>query len=349
MAINSDVRNLATWYGENKRELPWRENRDPYRIWIAETMLQQTTTTAVIPYFERFLRRFPTLKDLAKAEEGEVFEQWSGLGYYSRARNLLRAARQLQGLGEFPRDYRRLLELPGFGPYTARSVASLAFGQAVGVVDGNVIRVLSRYFAKNWDWWRAKVRDEIQEIADAWAQSGNPYEVNQGLMELGRTICLPRSPHCLICPLRSGCQALAKAKPEAFPKPKPRREKEVWLWQVEVHERAGQVCLLKNPEVPFLKKQWTLPGSARQLSAAPDRYDFRHSITHHDIFVTIEKPKSKLSHLEKVWVRHDEVAKHAPASLVQKALRAWRDSRSAPRLRQSAAKVSRRSTRPNLR
>src|SRR5688572_19286950 len=137
MKLDTAKRQLLEWYAQNKRALPWRENRDPYRIWISETMLQQTTTTAVIPYFERFTRKFPDLKTLAKAPQSEVVEAWAGLGYYSRARNLHKSAQALFAAGGFPRRFRELIELPGFGPYTSRSVASLAFDESVGVVDGN--------------------------------------------------------------------------------------------------------------------------------------------------------------------------------------------------------------------
>src|SRR6185312_12760226 len=159
---------LLEWYRANRRELPWRASRDPYRIWISETMLQQTTTTAVIPFFERFVARFPDLKALAQSTEAEVLEMWSGLGYYSRARNLHKAAQALVARGGFPQTHEELAEFPGFGPYTARSVASLAFDQAVGVVDGNVIRVLSRCEGEDWEWWRPNVRQQIQNRADAW-------------------------------------------------------------------------------------------------------------------------------------------------------------------------------------
>src|SRR5262245_51375573 len=144
MTLSNAQNDLGHWFKENQRPLPWRLNRDPYRIWISETMLQQTTTTAVIPYFERFVKRFPDLQALARATVGEVVEAWAGLGYYSRARNLHKSAVALAAQGGFPSTAHELENFPGFGPYTSKAVASLAFDEAVGVVDGNVIRVLAR-------------------------------------------------------------------------------------------------------------------------------------------------------------------------------------------------------------
>jgi len=309
---------LLHWYRQNKRPFPWRANRDPYRIWLSETMLQQTTTTAVIPYFERFVARFPTLESLAMAPEPQVLEAWAGLGYYSRARNLHKAAKALQGRGGFPRTYRELIELPGFGPYTSRAVSSLAFGESVGVVDGNVIRVLSRFYGQAWDWWQGKTRDEIQRRADEWVKGVSSYEMNQALMELGRTICTPKSPSCLLCPLRAECIAFKAGRVASLPKPKPRREREVWIWRANVQTRRDQVLICKNDTVPFLKGHWMLPGQARRAKIKPAKFDFKHSITHHDIYVTVDGAKAKAG--DGQWVTLKELRQYAPTSLVEKAV-----------------------------
>ena len=311
---------LLEWYRQNRRQLPWRANRDPYSIWISETMLQQTTTTAVIPFFERFLRRFPTLQDLAAAPIGHVLEAWAGLGYYSRARNLHRAAQELAQRGGFPRDFESLLELPGFGPYTARSVASLAFGQEVGVVDGNVIRVLSRFEAKAWPWWQSRERAEIQAAADSWVRGWPSHEMNQALMELGRTICTPKQPACRLCPLLKHCQAHAEDRVAEFPLPKPRRAREVWIWQPTVHLKKGQLLLQKNSDLPFLRDQWILPGTARKASQPPKRFDYKHTITHHDIFVSLAKSLPPMKKATTLWVELENLRQHAPTSLVHKAV-----------------------------
>ncbi len=308
---------LLEWYAHNKRELPWRADRDPYRIWISETMLQQTTTTAVIPYFERFLARFPTLAALAHAPTEDVLEAWSGLGYYSRARNLHRAAQALHARGGFPRTHAELLELPGFGPYTARSVASLAFGEPVGVVDGNVIRVLAR----DWRWWEGKTRKVIQERADELVGGVASNEMNQAIMELGRTICTPKSPSCLLCPVRAGCMAYRDDLVASVPLPKPRRERELWVWEPSVVVRSERVQLSRNDEIPFLRGHWILPGAARRVKAKPKQFDYKHSITHHDIYVTL---KSDRPLRDGKWVALKEIRRHAQTSLVDKALAHWR-------------------------
>lgn len=310
---------LVEWYRENHRALPWRANRDPYRIWLSETMLQQTTTTAVIPYYERFLKRFPTLKDLAQAKTPEVVEAWAGLGYYSRARNLHKAAQLLAAADSFPGTHEELLEYPGFGPYTARSVASLAFDAPVGVVDGNVIRVLSRFEGHDWDWWLGKTRATIQARADAWVQGVSSYEMNQALMELGRTVCMPKTPFCLLCPLRSECVGFREGNPTARPRPKPRRERELWLWEPEISIQGQRILLRKNVQVPFLRNQWLVPGEARRLTHKPKVFDYRHSITHHDIFVTLKSPVLKIRDDDK-WIALKDIRQFVPASLLHKAL-----------------------------
>jgi A/G-specific adenine glycosylase len=312
---------LLKWYAENHRALPWRANRDPYRIWISETMLQQTTTTAVIPFFERFTERFPDLKSLATAKVEAVLEAWAGLGYYSRARNLHKSAQALHQAGGFPKTFRKLIEFPGFGPYTSRSVASLAFGEAVGVVDGNVIRVLSRYHKKDWNWWQTKTRDEIQILADEWVEDVSSYQMNQALMELGRTICMPKATHCLLCPLRESCKSLKDGDMLARPKPKPKREREIWVWEPAVQLRGGKLLIEKVEGVPFLRGHWALPGKARQVKVKPKKFDYKHTVTHHDIYVMLKEGTRPEN--ESKWITLKELRQYAPTSLVQKALESW--------------------------
>lgn len=320
MGIQVAQDSLLKWYDTNRRPLPWRANRDPYRIWISETMLQQTTTTAVIPFFERFTQRFPNLKSLATAKVEHVIEAWAGLGYYSRARNLHKAAQRIYALPEFPRSHLQLAELPGFGPYTSRSVSSLAFNESVGVVDGNVIRVLSRFYAADWDWWQGKTRTEIQRLADLWVHGVSSYEMNQALMELGRTICMPKQPACLLCPIRQSCKSIGTDKVQTLPKPKPKRAREFWVWEPWLKIVKGRVLLEKNSTVPFLRDQWLLPGRARQVKARPKTFDYKHTITHHDIFVTVKEPVPRIIPSNQIqWVKLKEIRQYVPASLVQKA------------------------------
>lgn len=318
--------NLLTWYAENHRALPWRANRDPYRIWISETMLQQTTTTAVIPFFERFIERFPDLATLAQSPTEAVLEAWAGLGYYSRARNLHKSAKALHAAGGFPRTFAELIEFPGFGPYTSRSVASLAFDESVGVVDGNVIRVLSRFYRKDWDWWQNRAREEIQRIADQWVDGVSSRQMNQALMELGRTICMPKVTHCLLCPLQKSCASFKEGDVLALPKPKPKREREIWIWEPTVKIRAGKLQLEKVQGIPFLRGHWAFPGAARKVKVKPKAFDYKHSITHHDIYVML-KDKNSPTDSERTWIPVEELRQHAPTSLVQKALESWNHRR----------------------
>jgi A/G-specific adenine glycosylase len=198
---------LLPWYARGHRDLPWRNTREPYPVWVSEIMLQQTRAQAVIPYYRRFLERFPTVTALAAAAEDDVLALWSGLGYYSRARNLRRAAQQIAAAGGFPREYAAIRELPGIGDYTAAAVGSMAFDLPVAVVDGNVLRVVARVTNDAGDISAGRTRARFREIAQQWLDPGEPGQFNQALMELGATVCLPRNPLCLVCPLAACCRA----------------------------------------------------------------------------------------------------------------------------------------------
>jgi A/G-specific adenine glycosylase len=316
----NDRVNLLNWFLENQRPLPWRKNRNPYRIWISETMLQQTTTEAVKPYYEKFLTRFPSVHDLAKAPIEDVLEYWAGLGYYSRARNLHKAAQVLSANG-FSRTYTKLIELPGFGPYTSRAVSSIAFGEKVGVLDGNVIRVLSRKHNQALEWWRPANRRILQELADAVIGEGPSHQLNQALMELGATICLPRNPKCMLCPWMKTCEARKADTIEALPLKKKQRDSEIWVWKPHIHLKKNKILLVQNNYAPFLKNEWILPGLVIKKSAAPTSFHFRHSITHHDIFVQLQKKPVQYKSTAEKWVDIKQVAKISPFSLMTKALK----------------------------
>ena len=314
---------VLNWFRANLRPLPWRKTSEPYKVWISEVMLQQTTSAAVIPYYHKFLKRFPNLKSLASANIEDVYEFWSGLGYYSRARNLHKCAEILMSQygGEFPSSHTELIKLPGFGPYTSRAVSSIANNEPVGVLDGNVIRVLSRVENKKTKWWETKARNQLQEMADQWVQGVKSSEMNQALMEIGSTICLPKSPKCLLCPMMKMCKAQKLQSWQSLPLKKPKRKKELWLWTAKIRRKAGKIYFIKNNYAPFLKNSWFPEGKAHKVEGAPDKYDFRHTITHHEIYVRIEDNKANIKNSEKgEWVLLDESRKHAPASLVQKAI-----------------------------
>lgn len=311
---------LVAWYRQVARPLPWRASRDPYKVWISEVMLQQTTVTAVVPFFHRFMERFPNLATLAKAHEAEVIAQWAGLGYYTRARLLWRAAQILNDRGGFPQQTAELLALPGFGPYTARAVASIAFNEAVGVVDGNVIRVLCRHFGLNLKWWLPLARQQLQDLADRLVIGQASGEVNQALMELGASLCRPQTPTCVLCPWRQSCVAREKQITDALPLKKMRRAKEIWVWNAQLLIRKDHAALVKNDYAPFLSGQWIWPGSVKKREAPPRQYHFRHSITHHDIYVALKKVRKKPDQAH-TWVALEQLAQVSPTSLMKKTLK----------------------------
>ncbi len=307
---------LRDWYLQNQRPLPWRLSRDPYRIWISEMMLQQTTVAAVIPFYERFLKKFPDVQTLQKSSLSQVLEMWAGLGYYSRARNIHKSA-QIIGVQGFPQSYLQLLELPGFGPYTSRAVASLAFGEKVGVVDGNVIRVLARYYGLAGPWWTTSERNLYQQKIDVWAQKEDPSLINQAVMDLGATVCTSQSPVCLICPLQKNCQARISQRISELPVKKPKKDSEVWIWDVDLPLRGKKIGLIINDYLPFLKGQLIFPGTALKQKKKPKNYDVKHGITHHDIYVRINKIQT--TSVKKVkWINSNELQQINPSSLLQK-------------------------------
>jgi A/G-specific adenine glycosylase len=259
----SEVRSaLLAWFARHKRDLPWRRTRDPYAIWLSETMLQQTRVETVIPYYERFLARFPTVFALADAEPDEVTRLWSGLGYYSRARNLHAAARKLarEHGGELPRDIEKLRELPGVGRYTAGAVASIAFDRPAAIVDGNVARVLARLLGLREDVTSPATQQRLWEEAEALAQGPRPGDLNQALMELGALVCTPRAPKCLLCPLRNPCRALAAGDPEALPVKKRAAPPKPIAGVAALITRGEKLLAVRRPPAGLLGGLWDLPG-----------------------------------------------------------------------------------------
>jgi A/G-specific adenine glycosylase len=275
---------LLRWYAAGHRDLPWRSTTDPYRIWISEIMLQQTRAQAVIPYYERFLQNIPTLESLAAASEEQVLTLWSGLGYYSRARNLRRAAQKVVAAGGFPRDFAGLRELPGVGDYTAAAVASIAFGLPHVVLDGNVLRVVARMENDAADIGSARTRERFRTIAQSWLDPLNAAAFNQALMELGATVCLPRNPQCLLCPLALRCQALQEGTAAQLPV-KLRRTEPAKIEGVLLLVRKGRKVLLRqrSADASRMAGFWDLPEPADLPAARHGEYlgEIRHTITHH--------------------------------------------------------------------
>lgn len=302
---------LLAWFDLHRRDLPWRRTRDPYAIWLSEVMLQQTRVETALPFYNRFLEKFPTVEDLARAGVEEVLALWSGLGYYRRARQLHAAARRIAELGAFPSTLEGLLALPGVGAYTAAAVASIAFGVATPVMDGNVERVLCRCLALEEDPKSGSARRQLLAAAEGLLDPARPGDSNQALMELGATLCSPRRPKCLLCPLRPGCRAAREGDPERYPVARAKREGERRRLLVAVVEREGSVLLFRRPEDSvLLAGTWELPWVTVEIDGVPQantpeaalaaRYGgtwslgpraagVRHGITYRDLEVDVHR------------------------------------------------------------
>ena len=256
-------RRLLAWGRHVERPFPWRQNRDPYVVWVSETMLQQTQIATVIPYLERWLARFPNVETLATAPLDDVLKMWEGLGYYARARNLHRAAREIVAHhgGRIPQDREALLALPGIGPYTAGAILSLAYGQDEPILDGNVRRVLTRVFGIAEDPRRARVERQLWALAREVIVPGHAREINEALMDLGREVCTPRAPRCHLCPLADVCVAHATGQEESLPVRSPRRQTPHYtvtagvIWNEE-----GRILLAQRPAEGLLGGLWEFPG-----------------------------------------------------------------------------------------
>jgi A/G-specific adenine glycosylase len=275
---------LLGWFRQYRRDLPWRRTKDPYRIWLSEIMLQQTRVAAVIPYYERFLERFPDVHALAAEPQEEVLRLWSGLGYYSRARNLQSAAQEIVAKheGVFPRAEKDALALPGIGRYTAAAILSIAYGAKHAVLDGNVARVLARIFAVRGDLRDAKRWHSLQQSANALLDLESPSDWNQAMMELGATLCTPQSPQCLLCPVTQFCQARKLGLADSIPARRKKRATENVILAAAVFlDPRGNTLLLPPPklehsiatggQVPSLvSKLWHFPTIAVQTDPATE-------------------------------------------------------------------------------
>jgi A/G-specific adenine glycosylase len=309
---------LLAWYDAGARTLPWRVpagRADPYRVWLSEVMLQQTTVPHATPYFLKFTERWPTVGDLAAAEDGEVMSAWAGLGYYARARNLLACARAVAGEhgGVFPDSYEGLRALPGVGDYTAAAVAAIAFDQPATVVDGNVERVVSRVFAVTTPLPAAKA--ELKRRAGELAHPTRPGDWAQATMDLGAVICRPKSPLCDRCPVAEFCRARAAGEQERYPLKAAKAERPRRYGVAYVLTRAGEVALVRRPAKGLLGGMLALPTSEwrstplsweEALEAAPGEADWReaarveHVFTHFALTLTVLRAEAPAG-LEAQW------------------------------------------------
>lgn len=243
------VLRLSDWFEKEHRPLPFRQGKNAYRTWVSEVMLQQTQVKTVVPYFERWMEKFPTVKALAKAGQAEVLAAWQGLGYYSRGRNLHLAAQRIvaEFHGKVPSDVAELLSLPGIGRYTAGAIASIAFDKPAPIVDGNVIRVLTRVDGLRGDPRKPPLAEALWSRAESLVQLGKPATFNQGLMELGALVCTPKSPRCPLCPLASDCVGMALGLVDKLPELPQRRKPEVRRVVVLLSEKSGRIFLREQP------------------------------------------------------------------------------------------------------
>ncbi len=345
----SEAAKLLAWYDARRRELPWRETRDPYRVWISEVMLQQTQVKTVIPYYQAFVRRFPTVEELGLAAVDEVLARWSGLGYYRRARQLHRAAREMVAAGRFPATARELERYPGIGPYTAAAVASIAFGEAVPVLDGNVERLLSRRLATAADPKRCAARQKLLAAAAALLDPERPGHSNQALMELGATVCRPLKPDCPSCVLATGCRARRRGDPERYPAPRRRRRVERRELAVAVARDRARVLLFRRPQdSELLSGMWELPNVPRGSTtgeieeALAQRYGgrwrlaaagatVRHGITYRAFEIHVYRARFEAGDCvsedsvaegpEAAWVGPEERPRFPASSMVEKVLK----------------------------
>ncbi len=335
-------RRLLRWYSTHKRVLPWRNRPTPYRVWISEIMLQQTQVQTVLPYYERFIKRFPDVAALAAATEDEVLRYWAGLGYYSRARNLHRAANMImqEYAGHFPRQLEDMLELPGIGRYTAGAIRSIAFNHPEPAVDGNVRRVLSRLHGIEKD----APEGFFWEQAASWVPADRASDFNQAVMELGALLCTPARPCCRACPARSLCQARRRGIQDRIPPPRAVRPPEEVELVVLVLEHRGRILTLCKPAESFIPGRWTLPLENLDPAGPPDaaarillcRFNpkslglrecgfVRHSITHRRIFAHVFRAESdsavlQVSRNQYRWISIQESKDLLTSSLFKKAL-----------------------------
>jgi A/G-specific adenine glycosylase len=305
-----DLEPLLPWYDATRRDLPWRKTRDPYAVWVSEMMLQQTQVATVIGYYDRWLRRFPTVSALASADEHDVLHAWQGLGYYSRARNLWRGAKAVlsEHGGKIPGSAAALRALPGIGPYSAGAIASIAFGERAALVDGNVVRVLCRLFGLRGDPTRSPLKAELWKLAESLLPHERPGDFNQALMELGATVCTPRAPRCQACPVRKRCIAHRDGNVEELPELPERTRTVAVARAAAVVERRGRIlCVKVAASASRWAGMWQLPntdvahGEASTAAAAravrestglaatagEHLLTVRHSVTHHRISLAV--------------------------------------------------------------
>jgi len=361
--ITAVVRHVLDWYQAAARDLPWRRTRDPYAIWVSEIMLQQTQVKTVIPFWERWMRAFPDVEALARADEQQVLKLWEGLGYYRRARHLQAAARQIcrENAGQFPEAFDAILDLPGVGRYTAGAIASIAFNQAAPILDGNVIRVLCRLGARIGDPKKPEVKDTLWQEASRWVEAAHATgrrdacsHANQALMELGALVCTPRSPDCTRCPIQKHCRGFGSGNPETFPSARTRSptRRQEYVVAVIVHDRMVWVRQRQDGRVNA--RLWEFPSlevdpESGRSAEPPDPWGehwkwvgaeplvvVRHAITCHRITqrAYVARWTGRVADLSREagrWCSRESISGIPMSSAHRKIAKAWQTSATASR------------------
>ena len=325
---------LLQWFKNNGRSLPWRETKDAYAIWLSEVILQQTRIAQGMSYWERFMAQWPTVNDLAAATEDEVLKAWQGLGYYSRARNLHTAAQQVVELGGFPQTFKELKTLKGVGDYTAAAIASIAFGEPVAVVDGNVYRVLSRYFGIDTPIDSTEGKKEFQALAQSLLPINEPADYNEAIMDFGATQCTPNSPHCSACPLCETCVAFREQCINELPvKSKKVKQRERHFTYLYI-EYEGKIAIHQRGAGDIWQGLWEFP-QAEQLTSSEDsawkteaqllQKGVKHILTHQillaDIYLWRPKNRPQLPS-EFIWIEKQDLENYALPRLIEILLKA---------------------------
>lgn len=325
---------LLQWFKNNGRSLPWRETKDAYAIWLSEVILQQTRIVQGMSYWERFMAQWPTVNDLAAATENEVLKAWQGLGYYSRARNLHTAARQVMELGGFPQTFKELKTLKGVGDYTAAAIASIAFGEPVAVVDGNVYRVLSRYYGIDTPIDSTEGKKEFQALAQSLLPVNEPADYNEAIMDFGATQCTPNSPHCSTCPLCETCVAFREQRINELPvKSKKVKQRERHFTYLYI-EYEGKIAIHQRGAGDIWQGLWEFPQE-EQLTSSEDyawrteaqllQKGVKHILTHQillaDIYLWQPTRRPQLPS-EFIWIEKQDLENYALPRLIEILLKA---------------------------
>jgi A/G-specific adenine glycosylase len=328
---------IVDWYEQQGRDLPWRKTKDPYLIWISEIVFQQTRIAQGTDYFNRFISRFPDIFSLASADISEVMKLWEGLGYYARARNLHATAQKLvsESNGEFPDHYTELMKLKGIGPYTARAIGSFAFDNITGVIDGNVLRLMSRVLNDFSPVNLPQTRSAFQKIIDQWVPSTDPASFNHGVMDLGSTVCTPVKPACLICPLESYCKAREVGSIHLLPVKDKKKVRPVRYFRFFILEdHVGQIAIRRRPAKGFWGGLWEIPNEevtfeAWEKGEVGEGMEFagslKHVFTHFDMQIRVYRGpvQSQEKVVGTLFIKPDKIRIFAFARAVLKIFERW--------------------------